>query len=134
MPSLTMNVTFTFTKLVVENLDASQKFYEGVFDLSDGIEVVDEIGGRPIREIIYQRPDGRSALILLTFTDDIPQGRGDVILGVATNDADATTRRVTDYGGAVIDPPRDMDTMGVKIRVAIVADNEGHIIEIVENK
>ncbi len=127
-----LELSLTFAKLVVNDLDAAKAFYEAVFPLPPGAEVSAEIAGRPIREIIYQRPGQRSDLILLTFEDEETSFSGGVILGVATNDAAAAAARAASFGGTVVEPAHAVDALGHLMTVAFVADPEGNLIEIVQ--
>lgn len=127
-----LQLSLTFAKLVVNDLDASKAFYEAVFPLPAGAEFSAEIAGRPIREIIYQTPGQRSDLILLTFVDEETSFSGGVILGVATNDAAAVAARAVSFGGSLVEPAHPVEALGHSMTVAFVADPEGNLIEIVQ--
>lgn len=127
-----LELALTFAKLVVNDLDTAKVFYEAVFPLPAGAEFSAEIAGRPIREIIYQRPGERSDLILLTFEDAEATSSGGVILGVATNDAAAAAAKAVRFGGSVVEPAHLVEALGHSMTVAFVADPEGNMIEIVQ--
>src|SRR5690349_7081115 len=107
-----LELSLTFAKLVVNDLDAAKAFYEAVFPLPPGAEVRAEIAGRPIREIIYQRPGQRSDLILLTYEDEQTSRSGGVILGSATNDAAAAAARAVSHGGTVVEREHEVTALG----------------------
>lgn len=122
---------FGFTKLLVTDLEASAAFYTAVCDLQELARVESTIGGRPISEIMYQ-PTGEGAgmFVLLQFTDQPAPGSEEVILGFQTTDVEAFIERALAAGGSLVEPVKDMPEHGV--RVGFVADNEGHLIEVVE--
>ena len=122
---------FGFTKLLVADLEASAAFYTEVCALQELARVESSIGGRPIKEIMYQ-PTGEGAgmFVLLQFTDQSAPGRDEVILGFQTTDVGAFIERALAAGGSLVEPVKDMQEHGV--RVGFVADNEGHLIEVVE--
>jgi predicted enzyme related to lactoylglutathione lyase len=105
---------FSFTKLVVADLEASARFYTTVFGVREQTRVHAEIAGRPIDEILYEAT-----------------GPGEeVILGIVTSDLDGVVDRVGGAGGTVVQAPTAMPEHGVT--VAFVTDLEGHLIEVVE--
>ena len=124
--------SFTFAKLVVADLDAAQRFYEAVSGLSDPGEIKSAIAERPMRELVYYDAAGRPLLILFSFEDDEPVGKGDMILGFATPDIEGFVARVLANGGSVLEPTHVSSAAGGGVQVAILADPEGHWIEVVQ--
>jgi predicted enzyme related to lactoylglutathione lyase len=129
MPRLS---TFTFTKLVVDDLEKMAAFYGQVFDLEQITRMQDAIGSDAIDEIILGTAGELTpgALILLHYVDERPARNGEVILGFTTRDLPALLDRVRAAGGGVHCDIRDFPDMNV--RVAFATDPEGHLIEIVE--
>jgi predicted enzyme related to lactoylglutathione lyase len=129
MPRLS---TFTFTKLVVDDLEKMAAFYGQVFDLEQITRMQDAIGSDAIDEIILGTAGALTpgALILLHYVDERPARNGEVILGFTTRDLPALLDRVRAAGGGVHCDIRDFPDMNV--RVAFATDPEGHLIEIVE--
>ena len=129
MPRLS---TFTFTKLVVDDLEKMAAFYGEVYELQQITRVNDAIGDEQIDEIILGTAGAPSpgALILLKYVDRPRPRNGEVILGFTTNDLPALLDRVRAAGGGVHADIRDFPDM--KIRVAFATDPEGHLIELVE--
>lgn len=122
---------FSFTKVVVDDLDRCAAFYRAVFGLSELARVDDEIAGEPISEIMFSpTSDGAATFVLLTYRDRSAAAVGEVICGFITPDLEALVARATDAGGRVVDDMRVMPALGVK--VAFVADVEGHVLEVVE--
>ena len=123
---------FGFTKLLVTDLEASLAFYSAVFGFSESSRVQAEIADRPIDEIILSSPvAGAPTLILLRYADVTTVSSAEVILGFITSDADALVARALAAGGSVVRAP-DLNEHAGGMRVGFIADNEGHLIELVE--
>jgi lactoylglutathione lyase len=129
MPRLS---TFTFTKLVVDDLEKMAEFYAQVYDLQQISRVRDAIEDEPIDEIILGTTGEMTpgALILLKYVSRPSPHNGEVILGFTTNDLPALLERVRAAGGGVHSEIREFPDM--KIRVAFATDPEGHLSELVE--
>lgn len=125
---------FSFTKLVVDDLDAMADFYCSVFDLhrATRLNVEDGVGGEPIEEIILGATpeDQWGSLILLKFRNRPLAKEDEVILGFTTTDLDGLLDRFTRRGGSILSPIKEMPEHG--IRVAFARDPEGHLSELVE--
>ncbi len=122
---------FGFSKLLVNDLEASASFYSSVCGLTEMARVDSEIAGRPISEIMYNPTgDGAATFVLLQFTDGNTRGKEEVIIGFQTDNVAAFVARAEAAGGSVVESVKEMPEHGV--RVAFVADNEGHLIEVVE--
>jgi len=129
MPRLS---TFTFTKLVVDDLEKMAAFYGQVFELDQISRIQDAIGPDAIDQIILGTAGELTpgALILLRYLDERRPPSGEVILGFTTRDLPALQGRVRAAGGGVHCDIRDFPDM--KVRVAFATDPEGHLIELVE--
>lgn len=122
---------FGFTKLLVDDLDRSAAFYSDVAGLVELVRVESDIAGRPIREILFNPTgEGGATFALLKFLDADRPGRDEAILGFQTEDLQAFVERATTAGATIVAPIREMPEHGV--RVAFVADIEGHLLEVVE--
>ena len=122
---------FGFSKLVVGDLERSAAFYREVCGLVESGRFDAEIGGRAIREILFRPTDkGGGTLVLLTYLDDPKPGAGEAILGFSTPDVDAFVARALAAGGSVFEAARAIDEL--KVRVALVRDAEGHLLEVVQ--
>jgi len=124
----------TFTKLVVDDLEAISNYYCSVFDLHRGFHEKFEsgIGGEPIEEIALAATPGDrwGALTLLKFLNR-PAAQGDgAIIGFTTSDLEALLERVRLSGGDLVGEIKEMPRLG--IRVAFARDPEGHLNELVE--
>jgi predicted enzyme related to lactoylglutathione lyase len=127
----TADAQFSFSKLLVDDLEKTAAFYKAVCGLVEHQRVDATIDGRPIREITFlpTHPGGGS-LTLLKFLDAQQPPRDELILGFTTSDVEAFVDRVKAAGGRVTDPIRAMPEH--RVRVAFVQDVEGHRIEVVQ--
>ena len=127
---------FSFTKLVVDDLDRMAVFYCAVFDLHQTGRLKIEQGaiGEPIEEIfLCPSPEDRyGAFVLFKFLNRPAPRDNETILGFQTRDLDAVVERATCRGGSLAAPVKEMPELGV--RVAMLRDPEGHICELVESK
>lgn len=127
----TADAHFSFSKLLVDDLDKSAEFYKSVCGLVEQMRFDSTINGRPISEITFLPTyPGGGSLTLLKFNDAPKPTNDEVILGFTTDDLDAFVARIEAAGGRVTDPIRTMKEVGV--RVAFVQDVEGHLIEVVQ--
>lgn len=128
-----MTSAFSFTKLVVHDVEKMASFYTTVYGLHAVDRVRGEsIGSEPIDEIMLS-PDPTASfggLVLLRYPDRGPSPRGEVILGFTTDDLPALLDRICAAGGAIHDPLREMPER--KLRVAFATDPEGHLAELVQ--
>ncbi|ATB32265.1 VOC family protein [Melittangium boletus] len=127
----TSNTKFGFTKLLVDNLEASAAFYKSVCGLVETRRVDATIAGRNIREILFAPGhEGGATFVLLKFLDAPKPTTDEVILGFMTDDIDAFVERAKAAGGAVAQSSSTTVEHGLK--VAFVTDVEGHLIEVVQ--
>jgi catechol 2,3-dioxygenase-like lactoylglutathione lyase family enzyme len=126
--------TLTFTKLVVDDLDAMQDFYCSVFGLHPGTRerFEDGVGGEPIEEValVAHPGDPFGAMSLLKFEQRGPANPGEMILGFTTPDLSALLGRVLASGGTLVGEIKALPSH--RIRVAFARDPEGHLCELVE--
>lgn len=127
-----MNSTFSFTKLVVDDVEKMAAFYREVYGLHSVKRVREYIGSEAIDEIMLS-PDPQApfgAFVLLKFVDREPSQNNEVILGFMTDDLPALLDRIRKAGGGVHAPIKEMPEL--KLRVAFATDPEGHLAEIVQ--
>jgi len=125
------NVNFSFSKLLVKDLEKTAAFYRDVCGLVEQMRYDSAINGRAISEITFMPTyPGGGSLTLLTFLDAPVPVRGELILGFTTADLDAFVARVEQGGGRVTDPIRTIAEHN--LRVAFVEDPEGHLLEVVQ--
>src|SRR6476659_3050595 len=119
---------FSFTKLVVADLETSAAFYSAVFGLREQYRVKSDIGGRAMNEILFEStPDG-ATFVLLHFEDNAKPAAGSVIGGFITDGIDELFPRAVAAGATVVGPVHDAPEHGV--RVGFLADPDGHLLEI----
>lgn len=123
--------TYSFTKLVVDDLEGMARFYEDVYGLTELQRVQADIGGEPIDEIILGSDDGYGGLILLRFPDRPAPASGEVIVGFTTPDIAALFERARAAGATEVDAPRVMAVAG-GLMVGFLTDPEGHLTEVVQ--
>jgi len=122
---------FGFSKLVVGDLERCGAFYRSVCGLVESGRYEAEIGGRPVREILFRPTSpGGASLVLLAYVDAPQPAAGEAILGFSTADLDAFVARALAAGGSLFREARSMDDL--KVRVAFVRDVEGHLLEVVQ--
>lgn len=117
----------TMTKLVVENIEQVQPFYEQVCDLKEVRQIEADLNGRAIREVILTAPDSM-ILVLFQYLDGSPVQSGEVMLVFETDDLDAFLHRAIKAGGSVAVPM--VEVPGA--RYVYVQDPEGHMVEAIE--
>ncbi|MCP3735885.1 VOC family protein [Sphingomonas sp. RP10(2022)] len=122
---------FGFTKLIVDDLEATATFYKTVCRLTELARVSAAVNDRKIDEILFN-PTGQGAatFVLWKWLDRAGATGDSVILGFQTEDVDAFVERATGAGGALVQAATDMPEHGV--RVAFVTDPEDNLIEVVQ--
>jgi catechol 2,3-dioxygenase-like lactoylglutathione lyase family enzyme len=131
---VTMGIDYTATKLVVLDVGAMEAFYRGL-----GLQLVSRnLGGeeevRQEQAWLSASGDMNSHVLILTrFTElppaDKPTYPGETWQCFRVDDVDATSDAVTELGGRIVRAGQDRPEHGV--RAAVVADPEGHLIELV---
>lgn len=124
-------VEFSFTKLVVRDLERATSFYQSVCGYAVGHTYEASLDGRPVRETILMNPGGAPELVLFTYLEGPHPSSGSVITVFDTVDLDAFQRRVLEAGGTVFEPA---STLAVEppMRFAVFADPEGFLLEALE--
>jgi lactoylglutathione lyase len=125
-----MAVSYTFTKVMVGNLDAASAFYADVFGLEVAHHIEEVVGGDRMEEVFLATGDGPT-LALVCYPDrDLPP-TGELVLGFTTDDIAELFERATRHGATVARPPSASEaTHGYA--VGILADPDGHCVEVIE--
>ncbi len=123
---------FSFTKLVVHDVEKMAAFYCEVYGLHAVNRVRESIGPEGIDEIMLSADPKApwSSFVLLKYVGRPAAVNGEAILGFTTDDLPALLDRVRAAGGGVQVPVREMPEL--KIRVAFATDPEGHVAELVQ--
>jgi len=128
-----MSSPFSFTKIIVADVDRLYGFYHDVFGLAQIKRVRQGVGETELDEIIMgQAGAGYSGpgLVIQRYPNRPVPARGETTLGFIVSDIDQTIETAV-AAGAVIDRPlRTAPEHG--IRVAFIKDPDGHLIEIVQ--
>lgn len=126
---------FGFPRIIVNDLQKQAAFYRAAFGYGEGITIQAEIKGRPIEEIIFMSPEGQAEMILLTYTDNgPPSSPSGVLFGFFSPDLDVLEQRVLAAGGSVFSPIAPMDMPSGPTRLIFLADPEGFVMEVIEQK
>jgi predicted enzyme related to lactoylglutathione lyase len=126
----TQTATFAFTKLVVDDLDATLAFYADLCGAREVQRIQADIAGEPIEEIICTTESG-AGIIFLKWLQRSSTPGGEVVLGFMTADIKELFERATAAGGRVLQEPAALPEMGGVV-FGFLADPEGHIVEVVE--
>lgn len=127
-----MNAHFSFTKLVVHDLETMSDYYQRVYGLREFDRIQAAIGDDPIDEIMLgvDSAYGPGSIMLLKFVERPAPAPGAVILGFQTDDLDALVERTLAHGGTLhsgID-----ESQVAPVRVAFTVDPEGNPAECVQ--
>lgn len=119
-------IAFTFTKIVVADLERATAFYRSAL----GLELVGKAADHEHEEAIMSVPgrEGGPLLMLMRYINRAAPSAGSAWIGFAVSDLSATIAAVEAQGGRVVAPPRDVHEH--KLTIAVVADPEGHPIEL----
>lgn len=124
----TLDADFMFTKLVVDDLEKSAKFYESVFGVVEMHRLEAVITGRKVSEVVYQSTYANGPMFILLKFHDAPKAiTNELMLGFSTKDMDALLKRAEQAGGRTEQIQEDPN-MG--LRTAFIRDPEGHIVQI----
>ena len=125
-------LAFSFTKLVVGDLEASEGFYRDVFGMKPLHRVTTREHRYALEEVILSLDGEPSAhaLILTRYLVRPCPAAGAAWTGFVVTDIDATIARLEKKGGRIEVPVHDNEEHGV--RAAIASDPEGHLIELIQ--
>ena len=124
--------TYSFTKVVVHDLEKMAAFYQQVYGLRQITRIQAQIAGEPIDEIVLGTGAdmAKSSIILLKYTQRQPPRNGEVIQGWATPDLAGLLDRIRAAGGRVVQDLEDRPELGIKL--AFATDPEGHLAELIQ--
>jgi len=125
--------SFTFTKIIVGDLAAAEHFYTTVLGLSVmGRFAQDEQDGRMEETFlsVAGAPQGGSQLAIVYYPNKPSPAAGEAITGFVVKNVDAVIDAALGAGGILVKEPHDIAEHGV--RVAVIGDIEGHLIEVLQ--
>lgn len=125
-------LTFGFTKLVVNDLDALERFYRDVFGMQQIHRVSTDEHKYALDEVILSLSGARDThtLILACYRQRPCPPPGAAWTGFVVSDMAATLAAVERGGGRIEVPVHQNAEHGVLATIA--ADPEGHLIEIIQ--
>ena len=129
-----MSIVFGYTKRVVRDVGAAERFYCAI-----GLKVLSRRIGQEDSNVAQEQcylsetGDASSHQLILCRFHKIPPPPptvypGEAWLVFAVSDVDATLKIVETAGGRIVEPGRDVPAHNV--RAAVVSDPEGHLIEL----
>ncbi len=128
-----MSSQFSFTKIIVADVDRLYGFYHDVFGLAQINRVRQGEGQAELDEIIMG-PAGAGysvpSLVIQRYPNRPVPARGEATLGFIVADIDRTIQTAVAAGAVIDRPVRTAAEHG--IRVAFIKDPDGHLIEIVQ--
>lgn len=125
-------LAFPFSKLVVADLDRSERFYSGVFGMKRTNHVRSDEHQYALEETMLSLTGdtGAHILILTRYLRRPTPPAGSAWTGFLVADIDETLASLRSHGGSVEVPVHDNAEFAT--RAAIAADPDGHLIEIVQ--
>ena len=128
-----MSSQFSFTKIIVADVDRLFAFYRAVFGMAETARVRQGEGDAELDEIIMG-PAGAGysvpSLVIQRYPNRPIPAPGEATLGFIVADIDRTIKTALAAGATIDQPLRTAAEHG--IRVAFIKDPDGHRIEIVQ--
>jgi predicted enzyme related to lactoylglutathione lyase len=121
---------FAFTKLMVADLAAMERFYCDALGLGLRTRIALDRPGYAIRETVLTIGDGATLLNLVQHLDRPCPPPGEAVIGLSVRDIDAVIAAAQEAGGRVVTPVTAVPEH--KLKVAYVADPEGHMLELLQ--
>ena len=120
---------FSFTKLVVDDLEGMSAYYQQAYGLKEHGRIQAEIDGDPIDEIFLGAESGHGpgSIMLLKFTTRPAPSPGAIILGFQTDDLETLLGEVESAGGRRQTEISESEV--APVRVAFTVDPEGNASE-----
>lgn len=123
-------LAFAAAKIKVADIDRLEAFYTEALGFNVTARIEDGEGAAHIREIFLGIGDAPAQLALIRYVNlPVPQP-GEAIVALTTSDVEASIASVIAHGG--IDLSGVIEVPDYKLRLAFVADPEGHQIELMQ--
>lgn len=125
------STSFSMTKLIVADLEASSQFYQAACELTESRRISAELDGRKFTEIVMESSaSGTATFVLMAYDDTSTPTNGETVLGFFTDDMGAFVERIRAAGGTIKQEPVLLRHLGLS--VAFAADPEGHVLELLQ--
>jgi len=123
-------IAFAAAKLVVADIDRLETFYCGALGFTVTARIADGEGAAQIREIFLGLGNAPSQLALIHYVNLPAPQPGGAIVALMVDDIAATLASVLAHGGS--DLSGVIDAPAYNLRLAFVADPEGHQLELMQ--
>lgn len=124
-----MSVTaFAAAKLKVSDIDGLERFYTSALGLAVTARIEEGEGPSHIREVFLAVGHAPAQFALIKYVNQPLPPPGEAIVALAVNDLDAAIAAVVAHGGSDLTGP--IEVPAHNLRLAFVADPEGHQIEL----
>lgn len=121
---------YAFTKIIVADLAAMERFYCEALDLSVRTRIAVDKPGYALRETVLVVGESGTLLNLVQYLDRPCPAPGEAVVGLSVEDIDAVIAAATGAGGSVVTPPVEIPDH--QLKVAYIADPEGHLLELLQ--
>lgn len=121
---------FAFTKLHVADLAAMERFYCGCLGFTVTARIDVSEGSWNLEELVLAVPGGPTQLNLIHYRDRPVPPAGEAVIGLTVADLDAAITAMVAAGGKVTVEPTAIPDHN--LRLAYVADPEGHTLELLQ--
>jgi len=121
---------FAFTKVMVADVAAMERFYCDVMGLCVRTRIAVDHPGYAIRETVLEVAGGATLLNLVQHLDRPCPAPGEAVIGLTVSDIDAVIAACVRAGGQVKTPVAEVTEH--KLKVAYIADPEGHMLELLQ--
>ena len=123
-------LAFSFVKIVVSDLDAAERFYSDALGLETRGRAPATDSEYAQEECFLAVPGADQPQLLLIRYVNRPTPAPEAWTGFAVSNVEETVTAVERSGGKVLIPVHDVPQY--KLKVAVVADPEEHIIELIQ--
>jgi predicted enzyme related to lactoylglutathione lyase len=124
--------SYAFTKIMVADLAAMERFYCGALGLTVQARISEDRPGHAMHETVLVVGKGGGTLLNLVQLLDKPCAPpGEAVVGLTVTDIDALISATVDAGGTLVTPVTEVPAHNLK--VAYVSDPEGHMLELLQS-
>lgn len=121
---------YAFTKIIVADLAAMERFYCDGLGLRVQTRIAVDKPGYALRETVLVVGESGTLLNLVQYLDRPCPTPGEAVVGLSIDDMNAVIAAATEAGGSVVTPPVDIPDH--QLKVAYIADPEGHLLELLQ--